>query len=121
MSDIQAQAKRDAEFDRLLAELMNEKYVDYTAWDMRQAYEMGKRHGREEDDAEYDVVICDSLRCRDGSRMPGFEAVNIWCRLFHRKWHYADYDGRHIVSNSGTFRAMGCRKCSHGWYAKVQP
>jgi hypothetical protein len=63
MSDIQAQAKRDAEFDRLLAELMNEKYVDYTAWDMRQAYEMGKRHGREE--IEVKVAYSHSLMPRD--------------------------------------------------------
>ena len=46
MSDIQAQAKRDAEFDRLLC-YESDKVV-YDAADMTDAYEMGKRHGRVE-------------------------------------------------------------------------
>jgi hypothetical protein len=50
MSDIQAQAKRDAEFDRLLC-YESDKVV-YDATDMTDAYEMGKRHGREMDQEE---------------------------------------------------------------------
>ena len=50
MSDIQAQARRDAEFDRLLAELYHDvPFVGrlYTEDALRDAYEMGKRHGVE--------------------------------------------------------------------------
>jgi hypothetical protein len=42
MSDIQAQARQDAEFDQLDMERW-----ESTTEDMRDAYEMGKRHGAE--------------------------------------------------------------------------
>lgn len=47
MSDIRAQSRRDAEFDRLL----NRMFTPDCSWVpplIREAYEMGKRHGREE-------------------------------------------------------------------------
>lgn len=46
MSDIRAQSRRDAEFDRLLAE-ERQDWTGYSEGAMRDAYEMGKRHGRE--------------------------------------------------------------------------
>lgn len=43
------------------------------------------------------------------------------CRLFHRKYHYADYEGKHIVNKNGSYRCMGCEKCHNGWYEKRPP
>jgi hypothetical protein len=54
MSDIQAQARRDAEFDRLLAQCD----IGYPDGPMREAYEMGKRHGREEGPRWHDAPTC---------------------------------------------------------------
>ena len=42
----------------------------------------------------------------------------ILCRFFHRQHHFADYQGRHLVTKNGSFRCMGCRKCGNGWYEK---
>lgn len=54
MSDIRAQSRRDAEFDRLLSEraCANPSKAKYTEEDMQAAHEMGKRHGREMDQEE---------------------------------------------------------------------
>jgi hypothetical protein len=79
------QARRDAEFDRLLAELMNEKYVDYTAYDMRQAYELGKRHEAEKDPAWHDAPTCPGLWVIDG------DAYDVY-----------DFDGTLSVADGGT-------------------
>ncbi len=51
MSDIQSQARRDAEFDRLLATTRfdgGETANFYLGSAMAKAYEMGKRHGFDE-------------------------------------------------------------------------
>lgn len=57
MSDIRAQSRRDAEFDRLLNDRDDVDY-GYTEQAMREAYEMGKRHGREEaKQGDRDMVI----------------------------------------------------------------
>jgi hypothetical protein len=62
MSDIQAQARRDSEFDQLLDDLGDPRYNMHDAFrrvyelgqrhGMEAAYEMGKRHGREMDQEE---------------------------------------------------------------------
>lgn len=60
MSDIREQAKRDAEFDRLLDahEQVNPSKSAYTDDAMRAAYELGKRHGREDGPRWHDAPTC---------------------------------------------------------------
>lgn len=47
--------------------------------------------------------------------------MRLICRLFHRKRHFIDYQGQHLVNEKGTFRCMGCRKCGDGWYEQRRP
>lgn len=61
MSDIRAQIRRDAEFDRLLAETRFEggETADfYLGSAMAKAYEMGKRHEAERGPAWHDAPTC---------------------------------------------------------------
>ena len=57
MSDIQAQARRDAEFDRLLAQCD----IGYPEGPMRDAYETGKRHEAEKAPRWHDAPTCAGL------------------------------------------------------------
>ena len=54
MSDIRAQARRDAEFDRMLAECGG----IYSENQMRAAYEMGDRHRAEQCPRWHDAPTC---------------------------------------------------------------
>lgn len=64
MSDIRAQSRRDAEFDRLLVSSAGiYSGARYHEHHVREAYEMGKRHGREE--IEVKVAYSHSFMPRD--------------------------------------------------------
>lgn len=59
MSDIRAQSRRDAEFDRLVHDCERPgEGCYYDDAGMQAAYVMGKRHGREEGPAWHDYPTC---------------------------------------------------------------
>lgn len=85
MSDIRAQSRREAEFDRLLRD--SERPGDGCYYDdagMQAAYEMGKRHGREECPAWHDAPTCAGIWVAQKEfahtlhLSEGFEPLDAW-------------------------------------------
>lgn len=91
MSDIQAQARRDAEFDRLLAKCDGVAEVA----PVQEAYEMGKRHGIEQCPLWHDAPTCAGLWVNDGEAyevmiVKGVVHINLYgtvvCSGFEGRW-----------------------------------
>ena len=73
------QARRDAEFDRLLREWAGVRagFECYKEEAVRKAYEMGKRHGREEGPRWHDAPTCDGCWVSNGLAFDVFDGCKF--------------------------------------------